>query len=105
MLGLVERAQAAAAEIVAHELLREQAQTDPLTHLGNRRKLADELGERLVKASLDAPLVLMLFDLDGFKSYNDTFGHVAGDALLARLGVQARQGGVAARHGLPPRRR
>jgi predicted signal transduction protein with EAL and GGDEF domain len=88
MMGLVERAQTAATEIVAHDVLREQAQTDPLTRLGNRRKLAEELGDRLVKASPEAPLVLMLFDLDGFKAYNDTFGHVAGDALLARLGCK-----------------
>ena len=49
ILGLVERAQTAAEDIVAHELLREQAQTDPLTCLGNRRKLAKDLGERLVE--------------------------------------------------------
>ncbi len=85
ILGLVERAQTAAEEIVGHELLREQAQTDPLTRLGNRRKLETDLGERLTDASRENPLLLMLFDLDGFKSYNDTFGHVAGDALLARL--------------------
>jgi diguanylate cyclase (GGDEF)-like protein len=86
MQGLVERAQGAAAEILAHELLREQAITDPLTGLGNRRKLAEELRERLADASDGEPLVLLLFDLDGFKTYNDTFGHLAGDALLARLG-------------------
>jgi diguanylate cyclase (GGDEF)-like protein len=98
MVGLVERAQSAVGEILAHEALREQAVTDPLTGLGNRRKLATDLTERLggAAAGLDAaggpdgsepePLVLMMFDLDGFKVYNDTFGHLAGDALLARLG-------------------
>jgi diguanylate cyclase (GGDEF)-like protein len=86
LVDLVERAETAAAEILAHELLREQARTDPLTRLGNRRKLSEELGARLAETTHDTPLVLMLFDLDGFKAYNDTFGHPAGDALLARLG-------------------
>jgi diguanylate cyclase (GGDEF)-like protein len=64
----------------------ELATTDPLTGLGNRRKLASDLAERLGGASDAEPLVLMVFDLDGFKAYNDTFGHMAGDALLARMG-------------------
>ncbi len=71
----------------AHRRL-EQVFTDPLTQLGNRRLLAGDLRERLEAATGDRPAVLMLFDLDGFKRYNDTFGHVAGDALLARLGAK-----------------
>jgi diguanylate cyclase (GGDEF)-like protein len=86
MGGLVERARDAAADIVAHHLLREQAMTDALTRLGNRRKLTADIDELMVEASASNPLVLILFDLDGFKSYNDTFGHLAGDAVLARLG-------------------
>jgi diguanylate cyclase (GGDEF)-like protein len=90
MLSLVERARIAVSEILAHEALREQALTDPLTGLGNRRQLAADLAERMAAASdgKAEPGVLMLFDLDGFKSYNDTFGHMAGDALLARLGAK-----------------
>jgi diguanylate cyclase (GGDEF)-like protein len=85
---LVERAHTAVTEILAHETLREQALTDALTGLGNRRKLAGDLSGRLAEVSKsgDETLVLMLFDLDGFKTYNDTFGHPAGDALLTRLG-------------------
>jgi len=89
MRGLVDQAQVAVTDILAHEALREQALTDPLTRLGNRRCLTTDLAARLSAAG-HAPLVLMLFDLDGFKRYNDTFGHVAGDALLARLGKKLR---------------
>jgi diguanylate cyclase (GGDEF)-like protein/putative nucleotidyltransferase with HDIG domain len=65
---------------------RHEALTDALTGLGNRRALTADLDRRLVEAHDGAPLVLVLFDLDGFKNYNDRFGHPAGDALLARLG-------------------
>ena len=64
MHGLVERARETAADIVAHHLLREQALTDALTKLGNRRKLAADLEERMQTASASNPLVLILFDLD-----------------------------------------
>jgi diguanylate cyclase (GGDEF)-like protein len=83
---LAERASAAAADIVAHHELREQAITDPLTQLGNRRRLRVDLERRCSAAAQGTPALLMLFDLDGFKLYNDTFGHLAGDALLAHLG-------------------
>ncbi|MEA2334933.1 MAG: hypothetical protein QOG40_1423 [Solirubrobacteraceae bacterium] len=86
MGGLVGRARQAAADIVAHQRVRDQAVTDALTGLGNRRKLAADMDDRMAAASTSQPLVLILFDLDGFKSYNDTFGHQAGDAILARLG-------------------
>jgi two-component system cell cycle response regulator len=59
-----------------------EARTDALTGVGNRRKLMTDLGTLL---DAQTPAVLMLLDLDGFKAYNDTFGHPAGDALLARL--------------------
>jgi two-component system cell cycle response regulator len=64
---------------------RHEAVTDALTGLGNRRKLVDDLS-RLLDGEAPDPALLALFDLDGFKGYNDTFGHPAGDALLARLG-------------------
>jgi two-component system, cell cycle response regulator len=66
---------------------RMEAQTDSLTGLGNRRKLMTDLRRELAIASVESPRVLVMFDLDGFKRYNDTYGHPAGDALLTRLGV------------------
>ena len=71
--------------------------TDPLTGLRNRRALARELSRACARASEDEPAYVWFFDLNGFKQYNDSFGHVSGDALLARLG--ARLGRVAGRHG------
>jgi diguanylate cyclase (GGDEF)-like protein len=70
----------------AEEQLAVQALHDPLTGLPNRRRLGADLALQLSHATTERPLVLVLFDLDGFKAYNDTFGHPAGDALLTRLG-------------------
>jgi diguanylate cyclase (GGDEF)-like protein len=61
------------------------ALTDGLTGLGNRRKLMADLGSATAAAKQGRPFLLAIFDLDGFKTYNDTFGHPAGDALLVRL--------------------
>jgi diguanylate cyclase (GGDEF)-like protein len=69
---------------------RTEALTDALTGLGNRRALTRDLEDALPEARAESPLVLALFDLDGFKHYNDTFGHPAGDVLLARLGGNLR---------------
>jgi diguanylate cyclase (GGDEF)-like protein len=65
---------------------QEEALTDALTGLANRRALALELERRMALGEDRAPYLLALFDLDGFKHYNDTFGHPTGDALLQRLG-------------------
>jgi diguanylate cyclase (GGDEF)-like protein len=59
------------------------ATTDALTGLGNRRKLFADMQGPLGGGEMFA---VGIFDLDGFKAYNDRFGHPAGDALLARLG-------------------
>ncbi len=68
------------------DFTRREALTDPLTGLGNRRSLMVDLVTEADSATRERPLALALFDLDGFKGYNDRFGHPAGDALLARLG-------------------
>ncbi len=65
-----------------------EAVTDSLTGLPNRRQLIADLDEILRDSERAATLVF--FDLNGFKRYNDTFGHLAGDALLARLAAALR---------------
>jgi two-component system, cell cycle response regulator len=80
---------------------RREALTDGLTGLPNRRRLMRDL-ERAV-AHADRPATFAFFDLDGFKTYNDGFGHGAGDMLLdrlaGRLAVAAAGSGVAYRLG------
>ena len=67
--------------------IRSEAVTDVLTGLGNRRKLLTDLTEAL-SVHEASPRLLVIFDLNGFKRYNDSFGHPAGDVLLARLGAK-----------------
>ena len=66
--------------------IHEESRTDPLTGLRNRRSLMDDLAGELALATAGEPRAIVLFDLDGFKEYNDAFGHPAGDELPARLG-------------------
>ncbi len=63
---------------------RRESHSDPVTGLGNRRRLMLDLESALRPGN--GPHLFALFDLDGFKAYNDSFGHPAGDALLCRLG-------------------
>jgi GGDEF domain-containing protein len=71
---------AAGVVVWLRENLERRERTDVLTGLPNRRALMEALDE------VDGAVTLALFDLNGFKRYNDRLGHAAGDALLQRLG-------------------
>ncbi len=84
--------------------LREQAICDPLTGLNNRRFFAESFERELGRAAREGyPVSLVMFDIDHFKTVNDTLGHAAGDAVLLALGAelraQTRMGDVACRYG------
>jgi diguanylate cyclase (GGDEF)-like protein len=82
-LGYRDPAEASA---VGH--LYESATRDPLTGLFNRRWFAEQLDREVAwHRRQGRPLSLILFDLDHFKAINDTFGHLAGDAVLRQLGT------------------
>jgi diguanylate cyclase (GGDEF)-like protein/PAS domain S-box-containing protein len=86
------------------ELMREQATHDPLTGLFNRRYLNDTLPRELNHARrLNTPTSIAMLDIDHFKSFNDTFGHEAGDLLLREMGrvlhENIRQSDIACRFG------
>jgi len=65
---------------------RSESLHDALTGLPNRRSLIADLRAALATSRRQGSQTLTIFDLDGFKAYNDTFGHLAGDQLLARVG-------------------
>jgi diguanylate cyclase (GGDEF)-like protein len=83
--ALVDRVARESAAVPTYQELRVTAFTDPLTGIGNRRKLTADMRARLSTSSQEHPLALALFDLDGFKGYNDLFGQPAGDAMLTKL--------------------
>lgn len=76
---------------------------DGLTDLYNRRFLESTLEYLLEDASEKHPVSVLMFDIDHFKNFNDTWGHVAGDHALAELGQAIRHsirlGDVACRYG------
>lgn len=77
---------------------------DDLTGVGNRRHLLQRLTEECARSERNGePFALLVIDLDGFKSINDTFGHAAGDACLQHFTLMAqtrlRPGDMLARTG------
>ncbi len=62
-----------------------EARRDALTGLPNRRAFDEHLEEMLSRAAQDRPIAVAIFDVDQFKSINDTGGHAAGDDVLATL--------------------
>jgi diguanylate cyclase (GGDEF)-like protein/PAS domain S-box-containing protein len=70
------------------EALRQQSTKDALTGIFNRRYLEESLEREIRRAArVDQPVGVVMFDLDHFKTFNDTFGHEAGDSVLRELGA------------------
>ena len=74
------------------EAIRAESLTDPLTGLGNR-KYFDRSIEVAVQNALTSgePLSLLMFDIDHFKSFNDSYGHLTGDQVLRLVGMSLKQ--------------
>jgi diguanylate cyclase len=74
------------------EAIRAESLTDPLTGLGNR-KYFDRSIEMAVQNALanGEPLSLLMFDIDHFKSFNDSYGHLTGDQVLRLVGMSLKQ--------------
>jgi diguanylate cyclase len=74
------------------EAIRAESLTDPLTGIGNR-KYFDRMIEMAVQSALanNEPLSLLMFDIDHFKSFNDSYGHLTGDQVLRLVGTSLKQ--------------
>jgi diguanylate cyclase len=74
------------------EAIRAESLTDPLTGLGNR-KYFDRSIDYAVQSALASgqPLSLLMFDIDHFKSFNDSYGHLTGDQVLRLVGMSLKQ--------------
>lgn len=86
------------------EAVRHESLTDPLTTLANRKCFDNSLRDALAtSATKGTPLSLLMIDIDHFKSFNDTFGHVTGDQVLRLVALCLKQNvkgqDLAARYG------
>jgi len=91
VLALITLVGSVVALASANRRIKHELSSDPLTRLRNRRALMEDLPRACLRASECQPAYLWLFDLNGFKHYNDSFGHLAGDEMLVRLGHRLRE--------------
>jgi diguanylate cyclase (GGDEF)-like protein len=88
----------------AEETLRHLAETDSLTGLYNHRSLHDILDREIQRSAASGrPLAVVMMDVDGFKLFNDTYGHQEGDRLLKQVAMVLRSSfggkGIVGRYG------
>jgi diguanylate cyclase (GGDEF)-like protein len=104
LLTFGQTASAAIDNAGLHAVTKAQAVTDSLTGLANRRAFDQSLQHELARAErYGTPLALLIIDIDSFKLFNDTYGHLAGDerlkATAALLRSKLREPDLAARYG------
>ena len=92
------------ANLQLQETLQNQSCRDPLTGLFNRRYLEESLIRELKRARREGQSVgIIMLDIDYFKSFNDTFGHEAGDSVLREIAIllktMSRQSDIVCRYG------
>ncbi len=102
LLAELETTQTEIAQL--YGVAREQADRDPVTGLLSRRAVFEGLERRLANArERSGKLALLMIDIDGFKLFNDTYGHLAGDSVLRlvskEITARTREGDLAGRFG------
>jgi diguanylate cyclase (GGDEF)-like protein len=101
--ALAEQAATAIENARLFQQVRALSLTDPLTGLANRRQLERDMAREFAAAQRGRKLIAVLFDVDEFKQYNDTYGHLAGDEWLRMFGqvlaLETRAMNLAARYG------
>ena len=86
-LYLIGQASASIENVSLHEVVSEQAVTDELTGISNKRAFLDFAHKEAVRAErFGHALSLVMLDIDNFKGVNDTYGHLQGDEVLRRIG-------------------
>jgi diguanylate cyclase len=86
------------------EVVRNASLTDPLTSLANRKHFDESLAQAIAEsAERSEPLSLLMTDIDNFKNFNDTWGHLTGDQVLRLVAISLKQNvkgqDIAARYG------
>ena len=86
------------------EAVRNESLTDPLTSLANRKYFDSALEKNIAQSvATGEPVALLLIDIDHFKAFNDTFGHLTGDQVLRLVAIALKQNvkgqDIAARYG------